>query len=141
MQEEHNVEGIVENVDDFAFEEDLARDRYSVKKWWQYIQTKKNATREARRAARPRTPAPSVTDGSPASLAAPQVRYKLFERALRVVPGSYKLWYNYLVDRKRAVRAAPPPGRSVDHVGACSRIDAARARFGRSASRMRGGRS
>lgn len=47
-------EGFVEKDDDLAFEEDIARNRYSVKKWWRYIQAKKHASRTVRRARSPR---------------------------------------------------------------------------------------
>ena len=40
------------------------------------------------------------------------VRFQLYERALKMLPGSYKLWYRYLKERRKAVRGLSPIGKS-----------------------------
>ncbi len=62
---------------DIGLEDEVARNPYSVKSWLAYTEAK--------------------------ALAAPQVRYNVYERALRLMPGSYKLWVAYLEDRHRQV--------------------------------------
>jgi pre-mRNA-splicing factor SYF1 len=60
--------------EDVPYEEDVLNNRYSLKSWWRYLQFKK--------------------------VAPPGTRNMIYERALREIPGSYKLWYNYLIERK-----------------------------------------
>lgn len=55
--------------DDLPFEEEILRNPYSVKSWLRYLEYKKEAPR------------------STVNL--------IYERALKELPGSYKLWYNY----------------------------------------------
>lgn len=64
------------------YEEDVLRNPYSVKHWLRYLEFK--------------------SDGSY------YVRNLLYERALKELPGSYKLWYAYLQERKQQVRGKPP---------------------------------
>lgn len=52
------------------------------KSWWRYIEARKDATAKK--------------------------RYLLFERALRHLPGSYKLWNAYLNERLFVARGSPP---------------------------------
>lgn len=37
----------------------------------------------------------------------PYQRFKIYERALLVLPRSYKLWYSYLQERERSLRGSP----------------------------------
>lgn len=60
---------------DLAWEEEVARNPYGLKNWWRYIQHKK-ATR----------------------VFAVDV-YVVYERSLKYLPRSYKLWRAYLDDR------------------------------------------
>lgn len=78
------LEDLMPEEEDVQFEEEVTRNPYSVKLWCRYIDLKRDA---------------SV-----------QKRYVLYERALRLLPGSYKLWYAYLHERLIAVR-----GLNVDH--------------------------
>ncbi|CAI9716217.1 pre-mRNA-splicing factor SYF1-like [Octopus vulgaris] len=64
--------------DDLPYEEDILRNPYSVKCWLRYIEHKKEA---------PKT-----------------VINMIYERAIKEMPGSYKLWYNYLKLRRRQIR-------------------------------------
>ncbi|ESO83805.1 hypothetical protein LOTGIDRAFT_236450 [Lottia gigantea] len=64
--------------DDLPFEEDILRNPYSVKCWLRYIEQKKSATSS--------------------------VINVLYERALKELPGSYKLWYNYLKLRRNQLK-------------------------------------
>lgn len=60
------------------YEEDILRNPYSVKHWLRYIEHKK---------------------GCPKG----EINI-IYERALKELPGSYKLWYNYLKARRMQVR-------------------------------------
>eukprot|EP00054_Salpingoeca_dolichothecata_P022979 m.151894 g.151894 ORF g.151894 m.151894 type:complete len:1145 (-) comp24526_c1_seq1:392-3826(-) len=68
--------------EDVVFEEDILRNPFVLKGWQRYLDHKKYAPQA--------------------------VRNQIFERALKQVPGSYKLWHKYLGERRRAVRAFPP---------------------------------
>ncbi|KAK3088543.1 hypothetical protein FSP39_020393 [Pinctada imbricata] len=63
---------------DLPYEEEILRNPYSVKSWLRYIEFKKDAPRN--------------------------VVNLIYERALKELPGSYKLWYNYLRLRRRQVK-------------------------------------
>lgn len=69
---------LVFNEDDLPYEEEILRNPYSVKHWMRYIEYKKDAPK--------------------------QVINMIYERALRELPGSYKLWYNYLKLRRKQVK-------------------------------------
>ena len=75
------MEELLPDEEDVHFEEELLRNPYSVKLWCRYIDIKRDAT--------------------------PQRRTLLYERALRVLPGSYKLWHAYLQERLVCVRGLP----------------------------------
>lgn len=62
--------------EDIPFEEDILRNPFSVKCWLRYIEHKKNS---------------------------PNKLNLIYERALKELPGSYKLWYNYLKLRQKQV--------------------------------------
>jgi hypothetical protein len=59
------LEELMPTDDDLLYEEELLRNPYSLKMWWRYIQARTDAS--ARR------------------------RYVLYERALKALPGSYKV--------------------------------------------------
>lgn len=64
--------------EDLPFEEDCIRNPYSLKSWLRYIDFK-----------------------SKAGIAANWIAvYLIYERALKQLPGSYKLWYSYLKLRR-----------------------------------------
>lgn len=69
-----DVKEIAFQATDVAFEDELARNPYSIRVWWSYIQSKQ---------------------GAPAA-----VRYLLFERAVKALPGVYKFWNTYLILRR-----------------------------------------
>jgi len=69
---------IVLNEEDLAYEEEILRNPFSVKHWLRYCEFKKNAT--------------------------PAVINMIYERALKVMPGSYKLWYSYLCLRRKQTK-------------------------------------
>ena len=79
--------GVVEE-EDLAYEEEVARNPYSVRAWVRYIAFKETSNL----APRARAFAVDV----------------LYERALRALPGSYKLWHAYLAARTARVRAMRP---------------------------------
>ncbi|XP_077986681.1 pre-mRNA-splicing factor SYF1-like [Glandiceps talaboti] len=64
--------------DDLPYEEEILRNPYSVKCWLRYVEHK------------------GVGPGRHVNV--------VFERALKELPGSYKLWYNYLKHRRRLVK-------------------------------------
>ncbi|KAJ6633746.1 Pre-mRNA-splicing factor syf1 like [Pseudolycoriella hygida] len=64
--------------EDVPYEEEILRNAYSVKHWLRYIEHKKSAPRNGVNI--------------------------VYERALKELPGSYKLWYNYLRVRRKQVR-------------------------------------
>eukprot|EP00043_Microstomoeca_roanoka_P012576 m.121881 g.121881 ORF g.121881 m.121881 type:complete len:821 (-) comp15536_c2_seq1:136-2598(-) len=68
--------------EDVVFEEDILRNPYSVKHWIRYLEHKENAD--------------------------PKVRFNIYERALKQMPGSYKLWFRYLVERRTYAQTLPP---------------------------------
>lgn len=72
---------IVFEDSDLPYEEEILRHPFQVKCWMRYVEYK-----TAKKAVR----------GS---------IYILFERALKELPGSYKLWYNYLKLRRQHVRS------------------------------------
>nr|CAD7396578.1 unnamed protein product [Timema cristinae] len=69
---------IIFNEDDLPYEEEILRNPFSVKHWLRYIEHKKGSSR--------------------------QTVNIIYERALKELPGSYKLWYNYLKLRRRQVK-------------------------------------
>ena len=62
---------------DLALEDEVSRNPYTLKTWLNYLLVKKSAS----------------------SL----VRYVIYERALKFLPRSYKLWHAYLGERRAAV--------------------------------------
>lgn len=64
--------------DDLPYEEEILRNPFSVKHWLRYIEHKKNAPKQAVNI--------------------------IYERALKELPGSYKLWYNYLKTRRKQIK-------------------------------------
>ncbi|KAF3334916.1 pre-mRNA-splicing factor SYF1-like protein [Carex littledalei] len=66
---------------DLPYEEEILRDPFKVKGWWRYLVARASAPFKKR----------SI----------------LYERALKALPGSYKLWHAYLRERLDAVRPFP----------------------------------
>jgi len=58
---------------DFEYEEEISRNPYSLKAWWRYLDHKKTGKQK--------------------------MRNIVYERALKFLPGSYKLWHAYLSER------------------------------------------
>eukprot|EP01052_Picozoa_sp_SAG31_P025204 SAG31_NODE_2196_length_6219_cov_1.796569_5_plen_530_part_00 len=75
---------------DLEFEEALLRGPYSVTTWWKYLESKRAS--------------------------GPKVRNILYERALQKLPGSYKLWKNYLRERREQVRGRAPTDPAIQSV-------------------------
>jgi len=77
---------LVLNEEDLGHEEEILRNPHSIKPWIRYIEHKADA---------PRT-----------------ILNLIFERALKELPGSYKLWYNYLKVRRKQMknRVVTDPG-------------------------------
>lgn len=63
---------------DTYFEEELKRNPYSIKLWLSYLQTKLDQ--------------PKI------------MRFAIYERALAIMPRSYKLWHLYLTERTEALK-------------------------------------
>ncbi|KAJ8956855.1 hypothetical protein NQ318_014270, partial [Aromia moschata] len=64
--------------EDLPYEEEILRNPYSVKHWLRYIDHKKTAPKHGVNI--------------------------IYERALKELPGSYKLWYNYLRTRRKQIK-------------------------------------
>ncbi|XP_021770886.1 pre-mRNA-splicing factor SYF1-like [Chenopodium quinoa] len=67
--------------DDLPYEEEILRNPFSLRLWWRYLVA--------------RTSSPF------------KKRAVIYERALKALPGSYKLWYAYLRERLELVRNLP----------------------------------
>jgi hypothetical protein len=107
-------------VDDFTFEEEVSRNPYSIRNWWGYINSKRDAPPQVRVADPVAAAAPRRASAAPrlhASVAAAacvtlgccaaavfQTRVLIYERALQSLPGCYKIWRDYLVFRRQKVR-------------------------------------
>lgn len=74
------MDDLMPNDEDLLYEEELLRNPYNLKMWWRYISARSDAP--ARR------------------------RYLLFERALRALPGSYKVGEDAGSRPNHAVRAS-----------------------------------
>lgn len=83
----------MQSGDDFTYEEDILRNAYSIKHWLRYIDHKKD----------------SPNDGV----------NMLYERALKQLPGSYKLWYDYLKLRMNQVSSLSVLDPKVKDVNNC----------------------
>ena len=66
---------------DLYHEEEIARNPYHLKSWLNYLTHKK--------------------DSSPSN------RYVIYERALKFLPRSYKLWFAYIEERKGSLTNKP----------------------------------
>lgn len=71
-----------QDPEDVLYEEDIQRNMYSLKYWLRYLDAKRRS--------------PAAT------------RFVLFERALKAIPGSYKLWRSYLQERVAATKDRVP---------------------------------
>jgi pre-mRNA-splicing factor SYF1 len=90
------LEALLAGVDHCAHEAEVTRNPFSVKAWLAYLEAKNDSAHGERRL--------------------------IFERALRLVPRSYKLWYAYLGELEVAVRDRwTTSGRAKTLVGAYER--------------------
>lgn len=90
-----------------AYEESILRDPYSLAHWLNYLEFKadtsaQNATAPTDNTPHAPTPTPSTSTQTRAQ------RWIIFERAVRVLPGSYKLWMKYLKERMVCWSAVTP---------------------------------
>ena len=88
--EESSAIELVASEADLLYEEDILRNAYSLKYWVRYLEAKQRA---------------------PA-----RQRNLIAERALKYLPGSYKIWRKYLTDRCKQVRNLPPDDPAVEAV-------------------------
>ncbi|PFH32436.1 XPA binding protein 2 family protein [Besnoitia besnoiti] len=79
---EDDVLNVVTKETDIVYEQELQRDVFQVKVWVSYLNSKKDSP--------------------------PYTRFILYERALRGLPGSYKLWFAYLKERVAALASRCP---------------------------------
>lgn len=77
-----STRNLIIEEEDLPYEEEIIRSPYSVKFWMRYVEHK-------------------AKKGSNKAL------NLLYERALKELPGSYKIWYLYLKERRRQVRGRP----------------------------------
>lgn len=86
-----------QNERDLAFENAVFRDPSSVKAWIQYIDIKRDAP------AKVFALIPYFFLSNVFSFFV-QTRNMIYERAVKMLPGSYKLWYRYLQERVKQMR-------------------------------------
>jgi pre-mRNA-splicing factor SYF1 len=67
--------------EDLIFEEEILRNPFTLKLWWRYLAARRDSPFKKRKI--------------------------LYERALKALPGSYKLWHSYLRERTELVRDLP----------------------------------
>ncbi|XP_053232251.1 pre-mRNA-splicing factor SYF1 [Podarcis raffonei] len=79
--------------EDLQYEEEILRNPFSVKCWIRYIEFKQNAPKH--------------------------ILNLIYERALKELPGSYKLWYNYLKQRRKQVKSKCVTDPSYEEVNNC----------------------
>ena len=91
-------EDLLPGEEDMPFEEELLRNPFSVKTWCRYLASRGASTLGGAGAAE------AAALASPSST--PGRRRVLFERALKALPGSYKLWFAYLTELKANAEAA-----------------------------------
>eukprot|EP00903_Cladosiphon_okamuranus_P006058 g5973.t1 len=72
-----DIKEFLENEKDIEFEEEISRNPFRLKSWWRYLLAKEGAK--------------------------PKTRNIIHERALKFLPNSYKLWHQYLGERRAAV--------------------------------------
>ena len=92
---------------DIPFEEDISRNPYNIKSWMRFIDHKSNQKKEVK------PPMPGSTAEDPVIRYAPLSRTErqlnmIFERAVKELPGSYKIWRAYLTERRAQVVRFPP---------------------------------
>ena len=92
--EQEILSQLLENEDSLQFAEETLRNPYSLKTWWLAIDFAKNKV-------------------PPAALNV------LYERAVRALPGSYKLWFSYLDARVEQLRGALLDEPVVEDVNGC----------------------
>ncbi|XP_053151646.1 pre-mRNA-splicing factor SYF1 isoform X1 [Hemicordylus capensis] len=79
--------------EDLQYEEEILRNPFSVKCWIRYIEFKQSAPKH--------------------------VLNLIYERALKELPGSYKLWYNYLKQRRKQVKSKCVTDPTYEEVNNC----------------------
>jgi len=80
----------LEDDTDLLYEEDILRNGYSLKYWWRYMEAKQRAPAKQRN--------------------------MIAERALKYLPGSYKVWHNYLKDRRQQVLHRRPEDPAIENL-------------------------
>ena len=78
-----DVESLLPNEESLIYEEELLQNPYNLKLWLEYLES-----------------IPFGDGQSEGTVGARRRRQVVYERALRVFPGSYKLWHKYLLERK-----------------------------------------
>ena len=80
----------LEDETDLLYEEDILRNGYSLKYWWRYMEAKKRAPAKQRN--------------------------MIAERALKYLPGSYKVWHAYLKDRREQALHRRPEDPAIENL-------------------------
>ena len=92
---------------DIPFEEDIVRNPYNVKSWLRFVEHKLIEVKNTK----PRSFDHNVPheDLIKIPLMRPERQLNMiFERAVKELPGSYKIWRTYLTERRRQCQRFPP---------------------------------
>ncbi|XP_054157730.1 pre-mRNA-splicing factor syf1 homolog [Oppia nitens] len=105
----------VTSTEDLPFEEDILRNPFSVKHWLRYIDHKKQQSLppQTKQSSSSSSSAPLVSTSSAAAV------NMVYERALKELPGSYKLWIAYLRLRVKQITGHPMIDPQVSDVNNC----------------------
>eukprot|EP00922_Rhytidocystis_sp_ex-Travisia-forbesii_P015127 GHVS01022595.1.p1 GENE.GHVS01022595.1~~GHVS01022595.1.p1 ORF type:complete len:872 (+),score=97.66 GHVS01022595.1:29-2644(+) len=87
-----DVPAVIQSNTDYLYEQELLRDPYRVKIWMSYLNSK------------PKAYDPTVKYSMAQAQEVAEWRRSVYERALQSMPGSYKLWLNYLQECVRMVQ-------------------------------------
>jgi pre-mRNA-splicing factor SYF1 len=92
-----DIETLLPSEEDLVYEEELLRQPYNLKLWLQYIDSLPIIDNDSTRLS-----VSSVTSRR-------RKRQVVFERALKALPGSFKLWFAYLRERKEHLERGSYP--------------------------------
>ena len=85
------------NTQQIYYEQEISRNSYSVKAWWNYLYYLEQSHAVA-------VTMRGTGTGQGTTSSRTRERFVVYERAVRYLPRSYKLWHAYLEERTEGVR-------------------------------------